>query len=1399
MNGVFAFFSFSLNDWSFSTLLGIALLQLFILILLAVLFWRRGADKNTTPQPGNNQEEQSQNGDDPRNEPSGLEIYKDLSFLRQHLGNRIRHTPVFLALGAPLPESLLSVFSPHGGTLLQGTQLDMYLYDRGVLISPRKNFAEHASLDPTGYDALFRELLRMRPQRALDGVVLSLSVETMRHSRQTEHTATRLNEQLARLQRITGINCPVQVLVYDSEKLTGFQEFGNGLITFRLPKFGEQTADFANILSWASPYDSETPWDARWLRDAQRTFCDNVCRASVHLFAGESGRDSESSRRQFLLADELETLTPNLELFCNVIFSRSVYHERFLFRSLSFCGTVYTETTPQFLFADRMLRENLPTDSVLAVPPQRFLYARRRNVRIIQTLIISMLVFWSFGMLWALPYLKLDVQTMERFGRVIEIIKFHNDDIERRKESGEHTKVVRSPLRSDVLECIFLETNPSGYDNLRSVFFPTSYLSKVPTNVSRWQEKLYQRLIRDTIPLELEEKALLLYETSPANAPALSAPADIFLTPLEISEFTDLQNHIDQSAEFCSKVRQYGAFLKSGDAASFLELLNYIYGTSFSVGYLRESRSELESMLHRLTHRGRVSVEKTPEEIRFERLQARITDLMERRFVELASIFDEKLYQENHLHLHLSWVCERLNGPPSFTATFLVGDRLDLFYQALQRTMLALRNPELNWILKDAPLFSDENLPLRTQIREETFLDNRSIEQWDRRAAELKARQFQALRSLKYNEQGELFTFLDERTLTPQPWLEKLDLLLQRLQREEFMKPVEKTFLPDFAGNILSIEWNVQALHDAVIFSGRYETIFNEMMPERFELIQIRAGEQLIDNMHSLVTDGVRIRRSRSGGTIFGNFPEARDKILQILAVYDSFGTHAKRQRQELETLAGSQALAMLADFDRQFERDALYQPQRRTLERWDGNNSILVPLLGIPSEGALEHYLQMSLMRLTHWQSQIAPLLVFLEQRNDFPITPEDLIRIKRWQGICQGLDLYAENSLANPVSALEQFIRLELPNPQRKALSPSPNWFYQRMYELDRAIRTNRTEYEEQHFHAQWKRAAEFFNTNIQGRFPFVSGNYASAPPASPDAIRHFYQLLPEMPNEFTQQDAANIPLDYHRFYASMMEIKSLFFGQTQGPNMLPDLMLSVEFRLPDPTESGAQRLLDQSLRLGLTEISLRNGAESGVWQFGTPTRFTLHWAKDGGVVPQAPANPNARLSGNTLVYEYNMPWSLLVFLYENAHIALEQDALGTNRLDNRIGFDIPTVPSGANSVRGQDADRLRTFLRIRLYKAGEGENMEIILPRQFPDWMPVVGESRRFEIGHENQTPPISALAPPPVSSPAIFETRIPPPSRAVQTVSEAPTLSAPFRTAPVPIPKRVSLSPNALHYR
>ncbi|MDR2754572.1 MAG: hypothetical protein LBC20_02590 [Planctomycetaceae bacterium] len=1329
MLGNIVLFSMMLHDWIFWTLIGIVLLLIILLIVIFVWFRRHGIAHDAQQKTGKTKRNYSG-------------IHSDLQRLQRHLGTNKSTCPIFLVLGDTLPSSIQTVFTEYDGEYLEATQLDFHLFERGVLIVPKTDLVTQGTLERGVYDNLFRELLRIRPQRPLDGVVLSISTDTVRKIDEAGRVAAHLHEQLIRLQKITGMRLPVHLLFHDCEKLTGFHELGHVW----------NKSQICDTLGWNPEYTKYREWRNDWLHEAQESISAQLQRIRIDVFSDISVKSEQESQHLFLLTDELNQLQSGLIQFCNYIFSKSVYHEPFIFHGLAFGGTITGGTssdgtpTQRFAFAHRLLRESLPEGAVLAIPVRQIFQARTRTVRVVQIFCSALLIFWWYGMLWQLPALKQDVASVIRFGKNWDRFYVQNQELlESRSLENVTDKNIIAPSQRDLLREIIFDTKKENYDGLSSIFFPVSCFSSLNNEVFLWYVKFYRDFVNNSIPQAMTWRAAEIYEMN-TNDRQFDDIDEKFVTPFETREYQKLEQHVHLSCEFYRMFGTYETFLKNGNLADFLELTSYLWkmDENFVADCTRNEHLNLELLLEQVLQRRTIMLRQHPEQNEFLKTKNEITQLERNKFNRLSCQFDERIYKRNALLLYLEQIELLLNDTESLMTTPLEREKLEQYWTVLNCVILALKDERYNWILYDKPLYNDDNFSIRNKIRKETFLNDSDVKRWDDNAVLLKREQFERMKNLQSNRSGKFFEQQSSHTLTPLPWLESLTTLVGRLRQESFMQQIEKAYVLPLAGNPMSVEWDGQILFNALQLADRYGKIFNETEIKYDNLIQIKARQQLIDNMHKLLADSRRIHRlpvTEYG--VYGNFQDAAASILQFLSLYQSFGDDAKRQRNELMIAADQQALALLASFDKQCLADHLYEPNQTTFAAWNGSGSILVPLLGMAMEGEIDSYLTLRRQRLKYWKNRIDPILTYLLNRNDLSPSDDDVTRIERWKVIREGVEQHEAQTPNNPIMQLEQFIKTELPKQEHEPISPSPNWFYQRMYELDRTAREWKQSQAKLDFFAQWNKAATFFNTYLKGRFPFVTDHFAQSPSASPDAVRTFYSLLPEMP---TQPTAWVIPLDYINFYETINKIKPIFFGKLHGPNTIPDIIVSIKYHIANPSENGHSWILDQSLQLDNQEFSVRNGITEGVWKFGSPMRFTLQWAKDGGVIPVAPTeHRQATLQDMRIVYDYPSSWSLFVFIAENIQPVLEKDQAGNiNRITDLLIFEVPTKSNETNHSNHSDksvANLFRTFVQIRLAKIGnDGNKEDIIIPCYFPDWMPTEGDMKRFEIPEKRTEIPV-----------------------------------------------------------
>jgi hypothetical protein len=213
--------------------------------------------------------------------------------------------------------------------------LNWFFFDRGVVLDVAGDLVLRPGggevSNQQGWNQLARLLQKHRPERPLDGVVLTIPATELIEARgldgraRVENKAASLYRKLWQAQKLLGMSFPVYVLVTKCDALAGFQS-----LCHELPESARE-----EMLGWSSPYTLETAYRPEWIEEAFRSVYRYLFQLQVEVFAERDVRDRDGL---FLLPSELQSLRGPLQLYLDHVFKESSFHDSFFFRGLYFCG-----------------------------------------------------------------------------------------------------------------------------------------------------------------------------------------------------------------------------------------------------------------------------------------------------------------------------------------------------------------------------------------------------------------------------------------------------------------------------------------------------------------------------------------------------------------------------------------------------------------------------------------------------------------------------------------------------------------------------------------------------------------------------------------------------------------------------------------------------------------------------------------------------------------------------------------------------------------------------------------------------------------------------------------------------------------------------------------------------
>jgi type VI secretion system protein ImpL len=211
----------------------------------------------------------------------------------------------------------------------------LWLGDEAVFVEPPGDLFEDAGnggIAAQVWQGLLSALRRNRPRQPLNGIILALPLPDLlqRDEAQLRAAASHLRERLREVHTLTGQNLPVYLVLTQSDRLAGFEEFFDSLpadqrsqvLGITLPVLGDDSTSTAAIAALAPEFEA---------------LVENL----NQYVPGRLHQEPDITRRglAFAFPQQLALARGALELFVGEVFRPSRYEERRLLRGVYFTSS----------------------------------------------------------------------------------------------------------------------------------------------------------------------------------------------------------------------------------------------------------------------------------------------------------------------------------------------------------------------------------------------------------------------------------------------------------------------------------------------------------------------------------------------------------------------------------------------------------------------------------------------------------------------------------------------------------------------------------------------------------------------------------------------------------------------------------------------------------------------------------------------------------------------------------------------------------------------------------------------------------------------------------------------------------------------------------------------------
>jgi type VI secretion system protein ImpL len=1196
-----------------------------------------------------------------------------------------------------------------------GRKINWYFFDEGVIVDVAGDFVlrKDGTANHRGWNTILRLFQKHRPQRPLDGIILTipstdlLGPADLAHQRrfELEQKATCLYKKLWQAQKILGMRLPIYVVVTKCDEVKGFTSFCR-----QLPQ-----KLHTQMFGWSNPSSVDTAYRSEFVTQAFESLHKHLSWLQFEIYAERD--EIQDADDLFLLPPEMQSMREPLRVYLDLLFKQSAYHEPYLFRGVYFCGEVVLETEPALqlqpvntfqvqdeplqdavtpierrpVFVSDLFREKIFRESALAQPIHRIALSRNRTVLAAQLLSILIIVGGSSGLL--ITHNRLTKQEDELYRFLLEeqadlkrMETYYADP--RRRNPDDATREQLLSHKGQILEGgetrLITGMAHMSISKFSSRFIPTSWFSGVNDRLEHSIAAAFKYVIFESLRLDMQRRGKELLSAHPDHTTNIVAQAERQTTndPAMADDTNPaIDSHLDEGFQLSTYVEELGDYrvnlerynrLVDKDPDSLInlrQLVNYLNHKPLPEGF-NEANSLYEKAII-------MAIGREIDSARYYRDGAnRVGDLVEDFY---AASFNNKGVTYDHLN-------------------------------DIAETEALLNRPDYTWL---ATYVFDPHSPFHG--------------------------------------------------MTLSTGLGELRKALQDLRREDFMVresvdysaslPEEQPRYQHFVRRVLV--WDQSALVQALALYDQYEEFVATKTYERAEYldnsVKQAARTRVKSRMSRLFRDARRYQAlapATEGSALrasliaeIKNLQEAQPTLARVLQVSAKLGIDT-----ELRGALSGQIAYLLRGIQREFLTQQFYSMKQRDFSWWHGAQPVSYVAYDLASLEDLNGYLALQRKNITFLARDLAvPLLTFAASQNIYADTASPF----DWNEILSDLDAFDNKLPGNPIASLETFIASDMDKATIDGCSgtirlPSDTsrdyflrirntlrlQFYRRCGELARLKAVNDT----MAALGNYREIEEAFNKNLSGGFPFTDlGTRPDYPDLDPAELLKFFRLFDSREKAAREAltrstDFGAAPQSAAQFLDQVARVREFFapfLEKKQGPMM----DFRVQFRVNREQEIGGNQIIDWQFEVGKKKFAYLSDDLEGRWMFGDPVRLTLRWANNSPVVPVTGATPApVKAKDRVAVFEFNDHWSLFTMLVrqglmlKRAGTTAECDQ-GYDPDPYTLKFTVRTDPdpAGTPTQRAElKSANAEVFMRMSLVTANKQE--PLLLPC-FPKKAPPV----------------------------------------------------------------------------
>ncbi|WP_431854395.1 type VI secretion protein IcmF/TssM N-terminal domain-containing protein [Azospirillum sp.] len=1202
-----------------------------------------------------------------------------------------------------------------------------HVFERGIVLDPAGCVLWGPDGDATGNDGGWRRLLQLlqrhRPERGLDGVVVTLPAGDLVGPDRLDAVALasrakQLRRRLRELQQNLGLRLPVYLVVTKCDTVPGFTSFWEPLAVQRRNE----------VFGWSNPQTLETTFAPHLLNEA----FDEIGRELHRTLIGTAVSSGGLSDMAFLFPAEFQKLSAPVARFATALFRLDSYQDPHFFRGLYFTGDgsalvaggrglpaayeagaelpVGLAPAPsaapaaQPLFATELFSEKIFRESRLVRAARRGLVARSRTLRFAQAGVAAAAVVLSLGLWYSYTSLQ---GTTANIIKPLMMIEKTDAQVHRAREAGQS---LSEGLYRDVhgATAPILNSFKTLSDRaLLEPFIPTSWFSTIEADVKHAMAHGFGLVVLYPMRLELIKRWDAIQKKY--------GPQPQGQAPEGLAAQARVQAYLGDLDALAADIQQFNTATDL-PVLTFSKLVTSLLGINLGEALLSDAGLYRDVMRVAKVKPFDASRNIMPSLQTLARLGQGAVTLVSpdgpivQRFAAVASALERA-------------ELARFGAPDAAGATLV-----DL-NTAIDRVQTVLGNPDLRWLFVAHPENEPHWKDQIQRVRANLFLGETAAQAMLRmattRIADLRA----ALLAIRTPGTGPLLVAdeTDDGLLKLAPAVDGLAAVLPDILKYEFMAdtPVREPVLPSRTST--ATLWSPEPLARAMAYYKAFEAMeagpLTRVPDSLRPMVQALAAQRLQTAMLTSVAQAQVVEQRgqdfRMVADETGLLREVRQFGKASRSLGDILGAFSRRgMDQAYATVSGIVAqhvVSMLEQADRIGDEGAPYLPVDE-FKQWDGTLPLNFEGFQVLSDSELAQYLDNTRGRFDWLGTEVAAPLVNFALREQTPNTLRQDPHVLKWQRILIEQQRYKADNPASSLALLERYVRFDLgavkPDTCLQQLasgtSAGGDFFQQRRDTLRRMALAQCQRVAVKALSTDYTRLATDFNAMLAGRYPFADYGGADTAEADLDAVVAFLERFGNAEAAIRRGLGTPQPgtpaaqaLAFIDNLAAVKEFLAPFLAATSTAP--PAFDVAAEFRVNRPKESGGNQIIEWLVAIGDQQMLRGSGTQAGKWSPGDPVTVTLRWAKDAPVVPVSIVGADGSVQPDRSIgFAYMNRWSLVRLLQVHRAPAADLPKLTDSR-PHTLKFSADTtsapVPGDPGPAKPPVAGKTSVFLRLGL----------------------------------------------------------------------------------------------------